>query len=87
MCVPWCDIVCLQAWAVLETESDDEGKARELFQTASELDPKMTHVWQAWGMLEMRAGKYRQARQLFQSGIWSSGANTDTCHVWQVDVH
>ena len=56
----------MQAWALLEDEAGDKGKARQLLEEGTRMDPWHLAVWQAWGMLEFRAGNIEEARKLFQ---------------------
>lgn len=60
-------ITCIaQAWALLEAEDRNLGKARELLEKGSHMDPWHIPIWQAWGVLEFRNGNIEQARALFQ---------------------
>lgn len=65
----------VQAWALLEQDNGNSGKARELLEQGSKMDPWHVPIWQAWGVLEFRAGNIETARALFQevrpaSGDW-----------------
>jgi len=55
-----------QAWALLEQDNGNSGKARELLEQGSKMDPWHIPIWQAWGVLEFRAGNIETARALFQ---------------------
>ena len=56
----------LQAWGLLEAEGGNPGKARELLEKGSQIDPWHVPIWQAWGVLEFRSGNTDRARALFQ---------------------
>lgn len=56
----------VQAWGLLEAEGGNVGKARELLEKGSQIDPWHVPVWQAWGVLEFRSGNIDRARALFQ---------------------
>ena len=50
----------------MEAESGNSGKARELLEKGSQMDPWHVPIWQAWGVLEFRCGDIEKARALFQ---------------------
>ena len=56
----------VQAWGLLEAEGGNLGKARELLEKGSQMDPWHVPIWQAWGVLEFRSGNIDRARALFQ---------------------
>lgn len=72
-----------QAWALLEQDNGNSGKARELLEQGSKMDPWHIPIWQAWGVLEFRAGNIETARALFQEVRHA----TADWHMGDADLH
>ena len=72
-----------QAWALLEQDNGNSGKARELLEQGSKMDPWHIPIWQTWGVLEFRAGNIETARALFQEVRHA----TADWHMGDADLH
>ncbi len=72
-----------QAWALLEQDNGNSGKARELLEQGSKMDPWHIPIWQAWGVLEFQAGNIETARALFQEVRHA----TADWHMGDADLH
>ncbi|KAJ7298760.1 hypothetical protein O6H91_19G022300 [Diphasiastrum complanatum] len=58
-----------QAWALLEVQTGNIGRGRQLFDAAIAADKKHAASWHAWAVLELRNGSVRKARSLIKKGL------------------
>lgn len=69
--------VALQAWGMLESNSDNVALARDLFSRANRVSGlKSAHALQAWATLEKRIGNLEEAQRLLETAIRSNPDNS-----------
>jgi len=75
------EVLCMQAWAGMESKKGEPKRAQRLFEAAAKAEPGNAMLLNTWATHEKRRGNPAKAKELYHQALQS-----DASHVPSVQV-